>query len=166
VAVEFAMTDVIARILVPVDFSPHTTRVIEYAISLASRLNAEIEFFNVVEDPFQTGAWPTEIQVTAYAELMDGFVEQARGHLRPLRKRAAERGVEAHTSVLIGRPATAILDHAIAGHFDLIVMGTHGRTGIRHAVIGSVAERVVRRSECPVLTVRHAPPAAGATTPE
>jgi nucleotide-binding universal stress UspA family protein len=160
------MTDVIARILVPVDFSPHSERVVAYAIMLASRLGAELEFFNVVEDPFQTGAWPTEIQVTAYAELMDGFKEQARGHLAPLRKRAAAAGVEAHTSVLVGRPAAAILDHATTGHFDLIVMGTHGRTGLSHVVIGSVAERVVRRAACPVLTVRHAPPAASTTTPE
>ena len=64
---------------------------------------------------------------------------------------------------MTGRPAHAIVEHAKDGGFDLIVMGTHGRTGLPHVVMGSVAERVVRRAPCPVLTMRGAEAPAAAT---
>jgi nucleotide-binding universal stress UspA family protein len=68
-------------------------------------------------------------------------------------------GLTAETTVTTGRPSQTIVDHAKDGGFDLIVMGTHGRTGLSHVVMGSIAERVLRKAPCPVLTVK----AAGAT---
>jgi universal stress protein A len=76
----------------------------------------------------------------------------------------ATHGFIVDTAVITGPPARAIVEHASAGHFDLIVMGTHGRTGLSHALLGSVAERVVQKAPCPVLTVREASPAAAKTT--
>ena len=69
-------------------------------------------------------------------------------------KTGANLGVGVGTTVLRGQPAHTIVEHATTGGFDLVVMGTHGRTGVSHMFTGSVAERVVRRAPCPVMTVR------------
>ena len=63
--------------------------------------------------------------------------------------------VEYEHQLLLGHPADAIVDFATEHHIDLVVMGTHGRTGVARLVMGSIAEAVVRRAECPVLTVKH-----------
>ena len=112
-------------------------------------------------DPFVTGAWNSEVYVPNVAELLEGLIANAEQQLATLRTSAAALGVTAETSVMTGRPAHAIVEHAKEGGFDLIVMGTHGRTGLSHVVMGSVAERIVRKAPCPVLTV-HASEAAGA----
>ena len=79
----------------------------------------------------------------------------AGAHMKALAERLRDQGVaEVHSRVGIGSPAHEIVELAELGHFDLIIMGTHGRTGVAHAVLGSVAEKVVRRARCPVLTVR------------
>jgi len=75
-----------------------------------------------------------------------------------LSKRLARQGVRAHTVMLRGTPALRIIEEAKKRRADLIIMGTHGRTGLEHLLLGSVAERVVRLSPCPVLTVRIAAP--------
>jgi nucleotide-binding universal stress UspA family protein len=80
---------------------------------------------------------------------------RAGSQLLEIVNRIRKAGVaEVHCRVGIGSPAHEIVDLAELGHFDLIVMGTHGRSGIAHALLGSVAERVVRRAKCPVMTVR------------
>jgi universal stress protein A len=149
------MTEVIARILVPVDFSAHSDRALRYATSLASRLGATVELLHVVEDPFVSGAWSSEIHVPNLPELLENQIAAARGRLAELK---AVAGARVGTTVLSGQPAHTIIAHATAGGFDLIVMGTHGRTGLSHVFMGSVAERVVRRAPCPVLTLREAAP--------
>ena len=79
----------------------------------------------------------------------------AGAQMKDLGERLHEQGVkEVQSRVGIGNPAHEIVDLAELGHFDLIVMGTHGRSGFAHAVMGSVAEKVVRRAKCPVLTAR------------
>ena len=160
------MTDTISRILVPVDFSPHAERAFSYATTLALRLGAKLSLLHVVEDPFVTGAWSAEIYVPNVPELLDKVIKGAEGHLATLKESAAAAGVTADTTVITGRPAHAIVEHAKEGGFDLIVIGTHGRTGLSHALMGSVAERVVRRAPCPVLTMHageaSAPKAAAA----
>jgi nucleotide-binding universal stress UspA family protein len=153
------MTDAITKILVPVDFSPHAERACHYATTLAHRLGAQLSLLHVVEDPFVTGAWSAEVYVPNVPELLDNLIRRAEGQLANLKESAAALGVTADTTVITGRPAHAIVEHAKEGGFDLIVMGTHGRTGLSHVVMGSVAERVVRRAPCPVLTM-HAGEAA------
>jgi nucleotide-binding universal stress UspA family protein len=147
------MSETIATILVAVDFSPHADRALKYAAMLAQRLSARLELVHVVEDPFITGAWNPEAYVPDAGELLEGLIANAERRLATLGQSAAALGVAAKTAVLSGRPAQAIVEHAEAGGFDLIVMGTHGRTGLSHVMMGSVAERVVRRAPCPVLTV-------------
>jgi nucleotide-binding universal stress UspA family protein len=160
------MTESINRILVPVDFSPPSERAVRYATTLANRFGARVALLHVVEDPFVTGAWQSEAFVPNVPELLNDLITAARGHLGDLKKSLAAHGFVVETDVITGQPARAIVEHASTGGFDLIVMGTHGRTGLSHALMGSVAERVVQRAPCPVLTVREAAPttAKGATT--
>lgn len=147
------MTGDISTILVPVDFSPYAERAFWYAAKLAQRVGARLEVIHVVEDPFATGAWNTEMYVPAVPELIRNLAEDAERRMTTLKDGAAALGVAASTGVIAGRPAQAIVERAKAGGFDLIVMGTHGRTGLSHVVMGSVAERVMRKAPCPVLTI-------------
>jgi nucleotide-binding universal stress UspA family protein len=156
------MTETITKILVPVDFSPQADRAFRYAMTLAQRFSATLCLIHVVEDPFATGAWNSEVYVPNVAELIEEVMANAEQQLAPLSRSAAALGLRAETAVITGRTAHAIVEHAREGGFDLIVMGTHGRAGLSHVVIGSVAERVVRTAPCPVLTV-HEGTAATAT---
>lgn len=150
------MTQAVSRILVPVDFSAHSDEALRYAASLARHVGASLELLHVVEDPFMSGAWSSEVYVPSVPELLDNLVADARRRLADLKNRSVPEGVPAAIAVVRGRPAQATIDRAKDGHFDLIVMGTHGRTGFAHLILGSVAETVVRRAPCPVLTVRQA----------
>lgn len=155
---EAEMTDMIRRILVPVDFSPHSDVALRYAFALADRFDATVEVLHVVEDPFVSGAWNPEAFAPNIPELLADLVATARRKLEQLKASALHDGHRVTTTMLTtvrsGRPADSIADAARTGKFDLIVMGTHGRTGLSHVLIGSVAERVIRKAPCAVLTVR------------
>jgi nucleotide-binding universal stress UspA family protein len=97
--------------------------------------------------PAETGA---PISVKQYA------IQSAEAHLQDIADRLAKDGVTAEGSVVIGVPVDEINRAVDQHHIDLIVMGTHGRTGFRHLMAGSVTERVVRSASVPVLTIRHA----------
>jgi nucleotide-binding universal stress UspA family protein len=151
---EQVMNEGITTILVPVDFSASSDRAFHYATMLAHRLSAGLQLIHVVEEPYAAGAWPLDVYVPNADELVEGLIADAEQRLATLRNTAAALGLVAHTAVLSGRPAPAIVEQAKSGRCDLIVMGTHGRTGLAHLVLGSVAEHVVRKAPCPVLTVR------------
>jgi universal stress protein A len=155
------MTEQITHILVPVDFSEHSESAIRYATMLAERLGGTAELLHVVEDPFVSGAWSAEAFSPNIPELVDQIVADARLRLDALKAAAASEIVTLTANVVTGQPARAITDRAREGAFDLIVMGTHGRTGLSHLFLGSVAERVVRTAPCPVLTVRGTTPRPG-----
>jgi nucleotide-binding universal stress UspA family protein len=146
----------ISRILVPVDFSAYSERALEYAIGLASRFGASLHLLHVVEDPIATGVWGGETVLPDLTELREELVKGAERQLVTYREAAARAGVSVSSTALVGLPAITIVDHAVSLGVDLIVMGTHGRTGMAHLVMGSVAERVLRHAPCPVLTVREA----------
>jgi nucleotide-binding universal stress UspA family protein len=148
------MVEPITRILVPVDFSPPSDRAFRYAARLASRFGAAMELVHVVDDPLASGAWTAEVYVPNMPEVLDNLLREAEKRLTTMKLEAANQGVHAEIHVLTGQPAHAIVEHAGTGGFDLIVMGTHGRTGFSHLFVGSVAERVIRTAPCPVLTVR------------
>ena len=148
------MTENITKILVPVDFSPHAERAFGYATALARRLGAELTLVHVVEDPYATGAWGADAYLPNSAELLQEVIVSAGRELTTWTEREAATGLTVKTAVIPGRPAQSIIGHAASEGSDLIVMGTHGRTGLAHAVMGSVAERVLRKAPCPVLTIR------------
>ena len=153
------MTESINRILVPVDFSAHSEKAIRYATTLANRFGAQVTLLHVVEDPFVTGAWQAEAFVPNMPELLNDLVKAADAQIAELKTRLLSQGTIAQAAVITGQPAREIVTHAEAGRFDLIVMGTHGRTGLPHAFLGSIAERVMRKAPCAVLTVRETDPA-------
>jgi len=143
----------IARIVVPVDFSRHADRAIEYALTLAKPLGACVELLHVVEDPFASGGWGSEVYVPDIEGLRQKALEDATARLEACRSAIPAGEVPIVATVRMGHVAQTIVDYAKAVQADLIVMGTHGRTGLAHFIIGSVAERVVRLAPCPVLTV-------------
>jgi universal stress protein A len=155
-----AMTESLNRILVPIDFSAHSEKAIRYATTLANKFGARLSLLHVIEDPFVTGAWQAEVFVPNIPELLNDLIKAAQAHMAEHKKHLTAHGFLVETVVITGRPASAIVEQASAGRFDLIVMGTHGRTRLSHALLGSVAERVVQKSACPVLTVRETAPAA------
>lgn len=147
----------IQRMLVPTDFSAASDLALEYAVDMARRYGASMDLLHVLEEPIHTTAYPDGYFVELPA-LRQQMTEQAEGRLDQDAKKCAAANVDARTRVVVGRPATAITQEASDRGADLIVMGTHGRSGFAHFVLGSVAERVLRSAPCPVLTVRQAGP--------
>lgn len=118
-----------------------------------------MSLLHVVEDPFVTGAWQSEAFAPHIPELLNSLIKTAEGHLHDLKRDLAAHGYVVETVVISGKPSNAIIEYAATGQFDMIVMGTHGRTGLSHALLGSVAQRVVQRAPCAVLTIRETAPA-------
>lgn len=143
----------IKRMLVPTDFSPASDLALEYAVDMAFRCGASIHLLHVLEDPVLTTAYPDGYFVEL-PDLLKQMTEDAERRLRDAAKMCATANVDATTQVIIGRPARSIAQEAADRGVDLIVMGTHGRGGFAHLVLGSVAERILRIAPCPVLTVR------------
>lgn len=147
-----AMDISIRNILVPTDFSDTAKSAQQYAMSIAERFGATLHLLHVVPLPMASprpaAPWITlENEMRLCVELADQRLEQEVGA-----EWAAEHPVK-HSSVM-GFEVEEILKYARTHDVDLIVMGTHGRKGLSHFLLGSVAERVVRMSTCPVLTVQ------------
>lgn len=146
------MTDPITRILVPVDFSAHSDGALRYAATLAGQVGASVELLHVVDD-FTFGAY-SEVYVPNIPDMTQEAINSALERLTAIKAAVFPHAADVESVVYAGRPAATIVVHAAGGKFDLIVMGTHGRTGLSHLLMGSVAEHVVRTAPCPVLTVR------------
>jgi universal stress protein A len=144
----------ITRILVAIDFSPTADAALAQARALADALGASLHLLHVFEDPYTTAAYAPEV----YAVLPPDFREHAlREAIRQLDEHLGgqeKRAFGGTTNVVVGSPAREIVRFAAEHGIDLIVVGTHGRSGIAHLLLGSVAERVVRTAPCMVLTVR------------
>ena len=141
------------RIFCPIDFSDASRAAMEVAADLTKRFGGELVLLHAYPVPGYT--FP-DGSVVASPRMMQELADQAKRHLEEWRV-DAERLVGAprvSAETAIGEPAAEILATAQARGADLLVMGTHGRTGLEHALMGSIAERVVRRAHCPVLTVR------------
>ena len=145
------MTPDIKRILVPVDFSSNSQRAIDYAHGLAVKFDAALHLVHVCEMPSMMSP-ALDAYAIAYSDWSQRLGEEAEKEL--LRITPALGDVTATTEVLFGPPAPAIVEAAGTNKSDLIVMGTHGHGAVMHALMGNVAERVVRTAPCPVLTVR------------
>jgi len=137
------------KLLVAVDLSEPSKRVIETALSLARSLDASVELVHVREPYIYAVAGdygPSLEQEQALVRWIDRELSQAQDAVSHAR-------VPCVTTSLYGSPAREIVSHAEKIGADLIVIGTHGRGGIAHAVLGSVAERVVQKAKRPVLSV-------------
>jgi nucleotide-binding universal stress UspA family protein len=136
-------------ILLPTDGSAGMERVIDEATGLASTHDATLHALYVINTASLSNL-PMEASRDAVGESLRDEGETA---LRAVERRAPDQ-VRLRTAVLEGAPAREIVDHAVQTGADLLVMGTHGRSGVDRLLLGSVAERVVRTSPIPVLTIR------------
>jgi nucleotide-binding universal stress UspA family protein len=140
------------KILVPVDFLSESTKAITYAVAFAREFDARITLLHVVEPivcPADFGYGPVTMQIPDHAML-----RKAKARLDRLGKRLVAGKFLAETLALSGKAYFEITEAAKALGSDLIVIGTHGRTGLEHTVLGSTAEKVVRHAPCPVFVVR------------
>jgi nucleotide-binding universal stress UspA family protein len=142
------------RILVPTDFSKFSEVALNYAVALAEKFVAELYLLHVVQD--LALFIPDAVAVVPpVAVPVDQFTTAARAALeRVVEDHQLERFV-VHREVREGTPFYEIIRFARETEIDLIVMGTHGHTGLAHVLLGSVSEKVVRKAPCPVLTTRH-----------
>ena len=142
------------KILVPTDFSTPADEALERAVELARLTGAELHLLHAYELPTTMGV--VDVPLALPQEFFDRVREAAQSQLEERVKNLTSGGVEARAHLTLDTPSRAILDVAEKLGADLIVMGTHGRTGMRHVLLGSVAERTVRLATCPVLTVKSA----------
>jgi nucleotide-binding universal stress UspA family protein len=141
------------RICCPIDFSDASHAAMEVAAHLARKNGASLVLLHAYPIPGYT--FP-DGSVVASPRMMQELADQAEKHLEEWRAEAEKLvgGAQVRTEKAIGEPAAEILSFAKSSGQELLVLGTHGRTGLEHALMGSVAERVVRKAHCPVLTVR------------
>jgi nucleotide-binding universal stress UspA family protein len=141
------------KVLFPTDFSEPSEAAWSYALALAKEFGAEILLLHVVAEPprlaeaYEMGFTPERFIKAAS--------DEARRQMTDMIAKAADWKVSISPQVRKGVEFREIIQAAREAAADIIVMGTHGRTGLAHALIGSVAEKVVRKAPCPVLTVKH-----------
>jgi nucleotide-binding universal stress UspA family protein len=145
----------IKRILVPVDFSAHSLSALDYAADFARPFKAELLVLHVVEPIYYTVPDFTGGAAASMVTVIEQQRQSARTELVGLERRYAKRRVKLRTLLQTGIAAyQAVVSSAKKLRADMIIMATHGRTGLTHLLMGSVAEHVVRAAPCPVLTLR------------
>jgi len=139
------------KILCPVDFSEGAGQAQSVAVSMAKEAGAELVLTYVWQPPMYTMGEG----ILLAPDLITDLIADAEANLANRKATVEAQGIRVSTLLLTGAPWNEIVE-AVARDpaIDLVVMGTHGRTGLRHALLGSVAEQVVRRAACPVLVVR------------
>ncbi len=142
------------RILVPTDFSPPSDAALEYARILAAKFGSSLQILHVIDDPTASSEFVADGFAPSTEDIRTGLIQHARKRLDHLLNLVDRSRYHAYADAIMGLPAASIVDYAMATDTGLIVMGTHGRTGLAHLLMGSVAEQVVRTATCPVLTVR------------
>ena len=143
-----------SRILVPTDFSPPSDAALEYARILAGKFGSTLRILHVIDDPTDSSDFVADGFAPSTEAIQTGLLDQARKRLDHVMNLVDRSRYNARADAVLGTPAEAIVNFANATGTSLIVMGTHGRTGLAHLLMGSVAEQVVRTAPCPVLTVR------------
>lgn len=139
-------------ILHPTDFSSASRPAFKRAIALAKKDRATLALLHVM--PPMIPAGNLYVSPRTYDEWAAAATESAKKAMDRLLKRARAAGVRAKSIILVGTPAEVIVRAARRRRADLVVMGTHGRSGVSRFLLGSVASRVIAASPCPVLTVR------------
>jgi nucleotide-binding universal stress UspA family protein len=142
----------IKKILVPIDFSDYSKSALKYAVGFAKRFNAELLLIYVVEPII----YPPDFSMgqIAIPTLDLGMDKRAAEELNKLAEKEIPKELIANTIVKTGKPFIEIIESAGEENIDLIIIATHGHTGVEHILFGSTAEKVVRKAPCPVLTLR------------
>lgn len=144
--------DMFGKILVPVDFSEYMDEILEYATEIARKFDSSLHLIHIIPTmdyftPYEAFITPENVEAAQKAIETDvkKQLEEAAGRIG---------GIAVTKAVRTGAAFVEITEYAESEGMDLIVMGTHGRGGIQHLLLGSVAGRVIRRAPCPVLTIR------------
>lgn len=147
----------IQKILVPFDFSEYSEKACNWAIAMAEKWRARILLLHVVPRP----SYPPVLMGAHFnaADFETGLQTEAEERAKAFIQKTAHGRVPIDVKVLIGEPSSDLCKIAEEEQFDMVIMGSHGRTGLGHMLLGSVAERVVRLSPCPVLVVGKKAPA-------
>jgi nucleotide-binding universal stress UspA family protein len=145
------------QILIPIDFSDYSDQALRWGVSLAQKYGAQLLLLHVIPEVLEE----VSARESAGEQLVIDLTAEVEAQLHEIARQGLKEGVAVDVRVADGEPADAILRMARQEKVDLIVMGTHGRTGLSHLLLGSTAEAVVRAAACPVFTVRasatHAP---------
>ena len=150
------------KILLPIDFSPSSQAALEMAADLAQHFHAELHLVNVIPF-FPTTTLPDLIPETEFIQAARTFAEQ---HLAKCHAALAARKVKACSSVEVGNDvAGSIMEVVVREHIDMVVISTHGISGWHPLVFGSIAEKVVKLVQCPLLLLLSARPESGAKNP-
>ena len=137
----------VKKIMCAIDFSEHSEAALGYATSLARDSDAELHLVHAYEEPYgfaEAGIAAAAIPPVDLAPEREKFEAVV----------PTDSTVRFQRKFIVGHPSDVLIDYAKDEHMDLIVMGTHGRTGLERLLMGSVAEVVVRRASCPVLTIK------------
>lgn len=140
----------IQQIIVPVDFQRHTEELAEFAIGVAKPLGAAITFFHVVENV----VFYTDFVPTNFAHQEEQTYDHANKRMKALVEKSNKKQVPCTGQVSRGDVVDTILEFCEDEGMNLIIMATHGARGIEKILLGSVAERVIKRSKCPVLVFK------------
>lgn len=141
-------------ILHPTDFSDTSKHALKYAVSFAKEYDAKLIILHVIEE-ITTSLYLDMLQAPPLTELMEEIETQSRKALEDILPPEVRESIKVEYLTRKGVPFLEIIRCAQENRADMTVCGTHGRTGLKHALFGSVAEKVVRKSPCPVLSVRH-----------
>ena len=142
----------IQRILVPIDFSEHSKNALRYAVEFASVMRAELILLYVVEPAI----YPADFsfgQVTI-PQFEKELAERGRRALEDLARTSLKESVKSRAIIRTGKPFIEIIDVADEENVDLILIASHGHTGVEHILFGGTAEKVIRKAHCPVFVVR------------
>ena len=142
------------KILIPVDFSPAAAEAVRQAAKIGACFDAHLLLLHVVHDPAENPGF--YVAKKAGKKVLRNMEESAREMMDGFAARHVEKYADIETRVIPGLPAARIVELAEKEKVDLIAMGTRGRSGLERAMLGSVADKVIRSASCPVLTVREA----------
>ncbi len=139
----------INTILCPVDFSDASRKAVQYAKEFAAGMGASVHLLNVVEPR------PMAVDITLnYVPLEEDLEKAAIEDLKLILQELTQAGLKAECSIEFGNPSDVILEKADELDVNLVIMGSHGKKGLSRFIMGSVAETVVRKANCPVLIVK------------
>ena len=142
------------RILVPTDFSKYSEAAIKFALTFAKRLESEVSFLYVRPPEFSFSGAFKAFEHKKVERGKQKEISEQEERLRAFLKKFPLKGLKTHFLVRSGPPYVEIILAAKKIKADLIILGTHGRTGLLHIMMGSVAERVAREASCPVMVVK------------
>ncbi len=140
------------KILVPIDFSEHSKTALAHAKSIAESYNASLQLLHVIEEPVHPA-----LSIAGKSSIFDivpDLKADCRKRIEKMIRETKGHDIKSEIFIIVGKASTDIIRFADENNTDLIVIATHGLTGIEHLLMGSVAEKVVRMSSCPVFTVK------------